>query len=98
MYMCRGAWKSLFSPELRRYNNRVLWEVHCGVWRRVWRSSWPSSLTSRRSHRRPANSSKRRGHHCRMFSPPDVAFRGSCRSRSCALAVAGHAAVPDPPG
>ena len=82
-YMHRGSRRSSFLPELWGYNNRVLWEVHCGVWRRVWRSSWPSSLTSRRSRRRTANSSKRRGRHCRMFSPPDVAFRGPCGSRSC---------------
>jgi len=81
--MRRGAWKSSFSPELRGYNNRVLWEVHCEVWRWVWRPSWPSSLTLRRSRRRPANFSKRRGRHCRMFSSPDVAFRGPCRPGSC---------------
>jgi hypothetical protein len=40
-------------------------------------------LTSRRSRRRPANSSKWRGRHCRMFSLPDVAFRGPCRPGSC---------------
>jgi hypothetical protein len=81
--MRRGAWRSSFSPELRGYNNRVLWEVHYRVWRRVWWLSWPSSLTSRRSRRRPANSSKRSGRHCRMFSLPDVAFRGPCKPESC---------------
>ena len=82
-YMYRGSRRLSILPELRGYNNRVLWEVHCGVWRRVWRSSWPSSLTSRRSRRRPANSSKWRGRHYRMFSLPDVAFRGPCRPGSC---------------
>ena len=81
--MHRGSRRSPFLPKLWGYNNQVLWEVHCGVWRRVWRSSWPSSLTSRRSRQRPANSSKRRGRHCIMFSPPDVAFRGPCRPGSC---------------
>ena len=37
--MYRGSWKSSFLPELWGYNSRVLWEVHCGVWRRAWRSS-----------------------------------------------------------
>ena len=82
-YMYRGSRRSSFLPKLRGYNSRVLWEVHCGVWRRAWWSSWPSSLTLRRSRRRPANFSKRRGRHCRMFSPPDVAFRGLCRPGSC---------------
>ena len=84
-YMHRGSRRSSFLPELRGYNSRVLWEVHCGVWRRAWWSSWPSSLTSWRSRQRPANSSRRRGRHCGMFSPPDVAFRGTCRSGSYVL-------------
>ena len=102
--MYRGSRRSSFLPELRGYNSRVLWEVHCGVWHRAWWSSWASSLTSRRSRRHPANPSRRRGRRCRMFSPPDVAFRGPCRSWALqvrglrATAVAGHAAVPDPPG
>ena len=83
--MYGGSWRLSFLPELRGYNNRVLWEVHYEVWRRAWWSSWLSSLTSRRSRRRPANSSRRRGRHCRMFNPPDVAFRGPCRSGSCVL-------------
>ena len=81
-YMYRGSRRSSFLPELRGYNSRVLWEVHCGVWRRAWWSSWASSLTSRRSRRRPANPSRRRDRRCRMFSPLDVAFRGPCRSGS----------------
>ena len=36
-------------PESRGCSDRVLWEVHCGVWRRSWQSSWASSLTP--SHR-----------------------------------------------
>ena len=44
--MYRGSQKSSFLPELWGYNSRVLWEVHCGVWRRAWRSSWASSLSS----------------------------------------------------
>jgi len=36
-------------PESWRCSDRVLWEVHCGVWRRSWQSSWASSLTP--SHR-----------------------------------------------
>jgi len=83
--MHRGSRRSSFLPELRGYNNRVLWEVHCGVSRRAWWSSGASYLTSRRSRRRPANPSRRRGRRCRMFSNPDVAFRGPCRSGSCVL-------------
>jgi len=44
-----------------------------------------SSMVLRRSRRRLANPSRRHGRRCRMFSPPDVAFRGSCRSGSCVL-------------
>ena len=82
-YMYRGSRRSSFLPKLRGYNSRVLWEVHCGVWRRAWWSSWISSLVLRISCRRPASPSRRRGRHCRMFSLPDVAFRGPCRSGSC---------------
>ena len=78
-------WKSSFSPESRGCSGRTLWEVHCGAWRRAWQSSWVSSLTLRRSRRRLANPSRRRGRRCRMFSPPDVAFSGPCRSGSCVL-------------
>jgi len=42
--MYRGSRRSSFLPELRGYNSRVLWEVHCGVWRRAWWSSWASSF------------------------------------------------------
>ena len=39
----------VFSPNRGGCSDRVLWEVHCGVWRRSWQSSWASSLTP--SHR-----------------------------------------------
>ena len=41
-------------PESQGCSGRVLWEVHCGVWRRAWLSSWASSLVLRRSRWRPA--------------------------------------------
>ena len=44
-----------------------------------------SSVVLRRSRRRLANPSRRRGRRCRVFSPPDVAFCGSRRSGSCIL-------------
>ena len=72
--MHRGSRRLSFLPELRGYNNRVLWEVHCGVWCRAWWSSWASSLTLRRLRRRPANPSRWCGRRCRVYSPPDVAW------------------------
>ena len=43
----RGSRRLL--PESWGCSDRVLWEVHCGVWRWSWQSSWASSLTP--SHR-----------------------------------------------
>ena len=85
MNMSGGTLKSSFSPESRGCSGRTLWEVHCGAWRRAWLSSWMLSVVLRRSCRRPTNPSRRRGRRCRMFSPPDVAFHGPCRSGSCVL-------------
>ena len=73
---CTGGHESrrLF-PESRGCSGRALWEVHCGVWRRVWQSSWASSLVLRRSRRRPGGSSGRRGRCCGWYRPPGVAWR-----------------------
>ena len=101
-YMYRGSQKSSFLPELWGYNSRVLWEAHCGVWRRAWWLCWVSSLTLRRSRQRPANPSRRRGRCCRVYSLPNVAWwhsvgpAGQGLAYTCAPAVARHAAVPDP--
>ena len=100
--MHRGSWKSSFSPESRGCSSRILWEVHCGAWRRAWQLSWVSSLILRRSRRRPASPSRRRGRRCRVYSPPNVAWwrsvdpAGQGLAYIRALAVAGRVAVPDP--
>ena len=103
-YMYRGSRKSSFLPEPWGHNSRVLWEVHYGVWCRAWWSSWASSLTSWRSRLRPINPSRRCGRRCRVYRLLDVAWRrsvgpaGQGLAYICAPAVAGHVAVPEPPG
>ena len=92
------------SPESRGCSGRTLWEVHYGAWRRAWQSSWVSSLVLRKSRQHPVSPSSQRGHRCRVYSPPDVAWWRSVGPAGQGLAyirapaVAGHAAVPDPPG
>ena len=102
--MRRGTWKLSVSPESRGCSGRALGKVHCGAWCRAWQSSWISSLVLRRSRRRPASPSRRRGRHCRVYSLPNVAWwrpvgpAGQGLAFICALAVMGRVAVPDPPG
>ena len=102
--MHRGWWKSSFSPESWGCSGRILWEVHCGAWRRAWQSSWASSSALRRSRRRPDSPSRRHGHRCRVYRLPGVAWRhsvgpaGQGLAYICAPAVVGHVAVPDPLG
>jgi hypothetical protein len=91
--MYRGSRKSSFLPEPWGYNSRVLWEVHCGV----WRLSWWSSLSSRRSRRRPVNPSRRRDRRYRVYSPPDVAWWRSVGPAGQGLACSsGNGARGDP--
>ena len=91
-------------PKSRGCSGRALWEVHYGVWYCAWQSSWVSSLVLRRLRRRPASPSRQHGRRCRLYSPPDVAWwhsmgpTGQGLAYICAPAVAGHVAVPDPPG
>ena len=99
--MYRGLRKSSFIPEPWGHNSRVLWEVHCGVWRRAWRSSWASSLTLRRLRRHPASPSRRRGRRCRVYSSSDVAWWHSVGPAGQGLACtsgSGARGDPGPPG
>ena len=73
--MHRGSWKSSSFPRIAGVQWSLLWEVHCGVWRRAWQSSWALSLVLRRSRRRPGGSSGRRGHCCGGYRPPGVVWR-----------------------
>ena len=59
-------------------------------------------MVFRRSRRRPASPSRWRGHRCRVYSPPDVAWWRSVGPAGQGLAyirapaIAGRVAVPDP--